>query len=380
MTRESEALESTSVPTMDEALSARWDRSLELLFDERCEEVMELLSRRWWRLRRPWDAERRNNLSRILADLGDARRLDAAHRLSAGTRGHLRTLLRRRIGALGFDGILDLRDELRKALIPIGDDAYIQALLEEEHARQAAADTAGRSSTLVWRELYDVDPLVDEIAADRLLAFCAARREQYRTDRKRVRLRQQIMLLLAPVLAVLTAVAAITCALLIDGPDAERVVLLVIAAGGIGALLGSIRPLSEDLNAGADLRAHFPVLLVEPLMGAIFGLLLLMVAQTGILGPTTADGDLWARTALLAFAAGFVEPLVLRAVSRIASIPGDDLGHRPRRAPAEEDRPGSGQQVRGAIASARFGRRRQVPVTAGGDKQAPGNGAEPTPG
>src|SRR5919199_9852 len=111
MTSKMEAFEGSNVPSLDEALSARPDRSLELLFDERSEEVVELLSRRWWRRRRPWDAERRNNLSRILADLGDARRLETAHRAPDGSRAHLRTLLRRPVKDLGFDGILDLRDE-----------------------------------------------------------------------------------------------------------------------------------------------------------------------------------------------------------------------------------------------------------------------------
>ena len=365
------AFDEMGPPTVPSALSRRADATLALLFEERCEEILDLLSRRWWKWRRPWDAERRANLARVLADLGEARRLEAAQRLPEGSRAHLRTLLRCRIGTLTFDGIVELRDELRKALIPIGDNAYLEALLEGERARQAVSDATGRSSTLLWRDLHDLAPEVDDAApAARLLAFSEARRDQYRADRKRVQLRQHVMLLLTPVLALLAVGLAIAGALLIDRDDAAKIVLLVVCAGGLGALLGSIRPLRDELAAGADLRSFFPAVLVEPLLGAIAGLLLLLLGETGVLGMTTADGDVWARTGLLAFAAGFLEPYVLRAVIRIAAIPGDDLGSRPPVAGAQP----LGERAPRADAG-RPGRSRIARDGDGATVAAPGNGS-----
>ena len=350
-----DAVDDMALQTPSGGSSRRGDASLALLFEERCDEVVDLLSRRWWSWRRPWNAERRSNLAYILAELGEARRLEAALRLPEGTRMHLRTLLRHRIGTLTFDGTLEVRDELRKALIPIGDDRYLGALLEAERARQAVYDATGRSSALLWSELHGMDAGLDEDPAARLLAFSEARREQYRADRQGVQVRQHVLLSLTPVLALLAGGLAIASGLLIDRAEAGRIVLLVVCAGGLGALLGSVRPLREELAAGADLRAYLPAMLAEPLLGAVAGLLMLLVGETGVLGPRIADGDVWARAGLLAFAAGFAEPFLLRAVGRIAGFPVDDLG--PRRTGADRGLRDDHEPLQGPVTGRRSGAR-----------------------
>jgi hypothetical protein len=213
---------------------------------------------------------------------------------------------------------------------------------------------------------------------DRLLAFATARREQYREDRKARSSSPTRFALHRPVLALLTLVSAVVTAMLMDGEHPGSTVLLVVCAGGLGAVLGSLRPVREEVTAGADLRAYLPAVVVEPLLGAVAGLLSLMIGETGVLGPTTADGDVWARAGLLAFAAGFAEPLVLRAISRLAGMPGDDLGRRPavahRPNPDGDDAPGRSPATRqGEVPKPR---RRNGGATASAPSAAPSKRAD----
>jgi hypothetical protein len=142
---------------------------------------------------RPWDAEHRKLYGRLLASFGDLRRLEAENRpLDDRTRSRL-TLLLSAPRALGStDSTLELVDEVRKALVPIGDESYLRPLLVDEQNRelrraQRTKTGSPRSSTLVgWSEVYPgepvaallVEPFDIERARKLLLAFYECRRER----------------------------------------------------------------------------------------------------------------------------------------------------------------------------------------------------------
>ena len=120
---------------------------------------------------RPWDAEHRKLCGRLLSSLGDLQRLEAESRpLDERARAWL-TLLLSAPHALGAtDSTLELVDEVRKALVPIGDEDYLRPLLVDEQnreLRQAERTKSGsaRPSKLVgWSEVYPEEPLAALLA------------------------------------------------------------------------------------------------------------------------------------------------------------------------------------------------------------------------
>src|SRR5205823_13553760 len=86
---------------------------------------------------RPWDAEHRKLFARLLSSLGDLRRLEAESRpLDHLTRARLALLLSAPRALGSTDSTLELVDEVRKALVPIGDEDYLRPLLVDEQDRE----------------------------------------------------------------------------------------------------------------------------------------------------------------------------------------------------------------------------------------------------
>jgi hypothetical protein len=280
---------------------------------------------------RPWDAEHRKLYGRLLASLGDLRRLEAESQpLDDRTRSRLVLLLSAPRALGSTDSTLELVDEVRKALVPIGDERYLRPLLVDEQNRElrrAQRTKAGsrRSSTLVgWLEVYPdepvaallVEPFDIERARKLLLAFYECRRERYRLHRARVRMKADYLLLLAPILlALIVGVAAVVAVLHSGGGGTARTILAVLA-GALGGTVSGAYRLRDQIENLNEVRAFKPALWVQPLIGAAAGLVLLLVLESGLLGN---DAATWERAGLLAFAAGFSEPFFLGVVNRVTT-------------------------------------------------------------
>jgi len=288
---------------------------------------------------RPWDAEHRKLCGRLLSSLGDLQRLEAESRpLDERTRAWL-TLLLSAPHALGStDSTLELVDEVRKALLPIGDEQYLRPLLIDEQnreLRQAERTKSGsaRPSTIVgWSEVYPDEPLAavlaepfdSEKARKRLLALYECRRERARLHRARVRIKGDYLLFLAPILLALIVAVAVAVAVLHAGGGGTARTILAALAGALGGTVSGAYRLRDQIQNLNEVRAFKPALWVQPLIGAAAGLLLLLALESGLLG---ADASTWERVGLLAFAAGFSEPFFLGVVNRVTTAePGRGRG------------------------------------------------------
>jgi hypothetical protein len=284
---------------------------------------------------RPWDAEHRKLFARLLSSLGDLRRLEHDNRcLDDGTKARLALLLSAPRALGSTDSTIELVDEVRKALVPIGDERYLRPLLVDERSRDLRRKSRQKSgsspgSTLIgWSDVYpDVSlsalltgPFDIEKVRTLLLSFYECRRERYRLHRARVRMKADYLLLLAPILFGLIAGLAIAIAVLHSGGGGTARTVLAALAGALGGSVSGayrLRDQIEDLN---QVRAFKPALWVQPLIGAAAGLILLLVLESGLLGQ---DASTWERTGLLAFAAGFSEPFFLGVVNRVTSAGAD---------------------------------------------------------
>jgi hypothetical protein len=284
---------------------------------------------------RPWDAEHRKLFGRLLSSLGDLRRLEAGRGpLDDSTRVRLGLLLSAPRALGSTDSTLELVDEVRKALVPIGDERYLRPLLVDEQNRELrraerAKTDSPRSSTLVgWSEVYPDAPLTALLAepfqVERvrklLLAFFECRRERYRLHRARVRMKADYLLLLAPILFALIVGVAAAVAVLHSGGGGTARTILAALAGALGGTVSGAYRLRDQIENLNEVRAFKPALWVQPLIGAAAGLVLLLVLESGLLGN---DASTWERAGLLAFAAGFSEPFFLGVVNRVTAAESD---------------------------------------------------------
>jgi hypothetical protein len=221
-------------------------------------------------------------------------------------------------------------DELRKVLVPVGDEQYLRALLVDERNRErrrADREKSGstRSSTLVgWSEVYPDEPLDSvlaepfdiETARNLLSAFFECRRERYRLHRARVRMKADYLLLIAPVLLGLVVGVAVAVAVLSSGGGGTARTILAALAGALGGTVSGAYRLRDQIENLNEVRAFKPALWVQPLIGAAAGLLMLLVLASGLLG---SDASTWQRAGLVAFAAGFSEPFFLGVVNRVTT-------------------------------------------------------------
>jgi hypothetical protein len=98
--------------------------------------------------------------------------------------------------------------------------------------------------------------------------------------------------------------------------------LLAGTAGALGATLSGVLRL-RDLRAGlVALRSLKSVMVIQPLVGAAFALLVALILDTGFAGielPTDSDRKA-AALAIFGFIAGFSEPFALGIVNKVAAL------------------------------------------------------------
>lgn len=312
------------------------------LAEQRGREVRAELSKpaprsRWFR----WDTdtpELRKQLLIILSRLSEARRLlrrrDEGAALAPAKYAEVRRILDTGVDSYAgqLDTATDYSDSLERLLVDIGGPVYVNTLLLREVHRD---DTDGQ---LRWSEFinrnelnklvaaYDVPALAEQSpehsrAVDRLSYLYGLRHHlHHRHARARSQLKSVYLRRLA---IVLFGLLVLLCLAILwnDGRKGLMLAATAASAGALGSALTGVFKVRDELSRIGDLRLFGSALIVQPLIGASAGLLLLVVLTTGLPGisPVPPDKAHWATFATYAFIAGFSEPFFLGVVQRVAS-------------------------------------------------------------
>ncbi|MGH3035800.1 MAG: hypothetical protein ACRDMU_01335 [Gaiellaceae bacterium] len=296
----------------------------------RSQEILARLALSGWRV---WDRtvprnpELRKNLERAHTAIADARWLERQGKLDAEARALLAELLQRE-PPTSSDALGEQLEEVDQALIAVGDQSFLCALLEVEYARD---EQEGGGEITTWRTLYrkkpiaasvkyadgeTVSPAALEEARRKLSMLYRCRQSLYGLSRARSGAKAMRLVWLAPVMAVL-AVALIIVVDVAAADASWRSGLLAAVAGGVGATLSGALKLRDQLPRIASLRTFWYAFALQVPIGAVAGLFLWIVLESGLVD-IAGQGDDWAIVAAVAFVAGFSEPFVLKTVERIA--------------------------------------------------------------
>jgi hypothetical protein len=141
-------------------------------------------------------------------------------------------------------------------------------------------------------------------------------------------LRQNYLTWLAIALVLLLAGVAVTATLSASfGLWAD--VLLAILAGALGGTLSGVIRLRAPERRLASLKNLGLVMLVQPLVGAVGGIVLFALWRSGAFTIAGLSKNEWASVAVVAFAGGFSERLFLRSIGRIGGAESIDKPSQP---------------------------------------------------
>ncbi len=238
--------------------------------------------------------------------------------------------------------LLARRFRLEALLIDLGDEKYIRE-------RAAAFFMERRGTGLHWSTMYGrrtppvltgmgghgrgpADPDAVGLTRRMLQQLVAAKHFDDVPVRNRNELSLRALRLIAPVVLVASAAFALAIAL-VEGDD--HVLQLAASAGALGAALGTLIRVRDDLVPGAQIREFTPFFLAQVTVGATAGMLAFLVNRSGIV----AIGGGASGLAAVSFALGFTEAAFLRLIARVATLGGG--GAAPAGGPAaprDEDR------------------------------------------
>jgi hypothetical protein len=265
------------------------------------------------------DPEIRKNLEIVVSCLSDAIELGERGELPAASGLRLVELVNEPRAMLHLETLLETRRSAEQVLLRCADEVLLR--------ERTAAEFDEQEATLVtWRRRYgdDLPELLDprrrdrsedvEAARERLQQLVAARFALYRPLRARRELRIRSLPGLGGVVAGFAVLfgVAITLAL---GDDVElSTVLLGAVAGAAGASLSGLLKFRDEVRLGAEVREFTPFFLAQTVVGAVFGLLVVLVGAAGWIAVQDSPAGIGA----LSFAAGFSEPFALGIVTRLA--------------------------------------------------------------
>ncbi|MGH2997457.1 MAG: hypothetical protein ACRDM9_14165, partial [Gaiellaceae bacterium] len=282
---------------------------------------------RFWDRTVPRNAELRKNLERLHTAIADARRLERDGKLDDDARAVLEELLAPE-PPNNTDALGEILEEVDQALIAVGDETFLCALLEVEYERD---EQEGGTGITTWRTVYKKRPFAASIeyagggsvaaasleeARRKLSMLYRSRQSLYGLSRARSGTKAMRLVWLAPVMAGL-ALALILVVDLAADDVSWRGGLLVAIAGALGATLSGALKLRDQLPRIASLRTFWYAFALQVPIGAVAGLFLWIVLESGLV-EIAGQGTDWAVEAAVAFAAGFSEPFVLKTVERIA--------------------------------------------------------------
>jgi hypothetical protein len=291
--------------TLDERLEMRASEILTLLANTQ-------VNRRL-RLRNP---EFRKSLDRLYTAIRDTQRLRRDGRLQPDQEERLERLLLSpdHLMALNSDALGLLLESVDQVLVEAGDEKLVNSMLQSEYLRDEDERTG---SIPTWSTLYDNSrPTELEDKKRDLSTLLRVRHSVYSLRRARDGTKATRLVWLTPVLTALV-LAFIGIADWVSDDASWGEGLLVAVAGAMGATLAAAFKLRDALPRLSELRTFWYAFPLQLPLGAVAGLFLWVVLESGIV-EVGAPGEDWAEAVVLAFVAGFSEPFLLGTVERIA--------------------------------------------------------------
>jgi hypothetical protein len=142
------------------------------------------------------------------------------------------------------------------------------------------------------------------------------RTDQLREERFAGELRQNYLTWLATVLLLLLVGVAVFSILAAHfGLWAQ--IFLALFTGALGGTLGGVIRLRAPAKRLTTLKSLGPVMLVQPLAGAVGGIILFAIWRSGVLKIAGLNRNEWSSVAAVAFVGGFSERFFLRSLARI---------------------------------------------------------------
>jgi hypothetical protein len=319
-------------------------------FDQMCEAasaaIVCALSDGWWAW--PRDPEVRANLIRLQTAIGESRRI-CARLCTKGARREAQGInsdLQAQTAAIIRDSVLKPNASLRRLdvdsarqlvsnmdelLLQHGDNLFLFALAEEEYLRsdpQSAAAVSwireygdGRlAGSQAFRKGGTISAEQTEAARNCLLALHRAQWDLYNLERGRATMKAHFLKRLT-VLMILMLVGFGAAIGLAGSGSIWSEVFLAASAGAIGASLSAAFKVRDQVRRTLELMALAPIVVIQPVVGAIAGLFVLLVLDSGFL-EVNPSGAHWATWGAVSFLAGFSEPFFLYVVGRVADVGG----------------------------------------------------------
>jgi hypothetical protein len=222
----------------------------------------------------------------------------------------------------------ELLDKLDGMLPLIANDDRLRLMLEAELDRDETV--LGKAARKRADELL-ASAALDEARRGQLEALVAAatreRNDRVREERLSGELRQNYLTWLGMVLFLLLAgMSSVVVLAARTGLWAD--VLLALLAGALGGTLSGVIRLRTPENRLAALKNLGLVMLVQPLVGGVGGIVLFALWRSGLFSVAGLEEDEWASIAVVAFAGGFSERLFLKSLGRITGASEQTEGTR----------------------------------------------------
>jgi hypothetical protein len=210
-----------------------------------------------------------------------------------------------------------LLDKLDFVVPLLADEERLRLMLEIELDRDKRLLGAGvrqRASQLI--KSHERGPAARRQLELLLAAAVRERDDELREQQFTSDLRQNYLTWLGTVLLLLlVAVAAMAIVSARAGLWAD--VLLATFAGALGGTLSGVIRLRAPEQRLTTLKNLGLVMLVQPLVGAVGGIILFALWKSGAFTIAGLTKNRWASVAVVAFAGGFSERLFLRSIARI---------------------------------------------------------------
>ncbi|MDP9491046.1 MAG: hypothetical protein M3P42_02410 [Actinomycetota bacterium] len=298
--------------TLDERLESRANDILALLANT------DLTRPR--RLRSP---EFRKNLDRLCTAVRDTQRLRRAGLLESDHEEQLERLLLtpKELTTLNSDALGLLLESVDQVLVDAGDEKLLDALLETEYLR----DKDERKGPIpTWSTIHGENRPTELADKKRdLSTLLRVRHSIYSLRRAREGTKATRLVWLAPILWAMVG-AFIALGDWVADEASWREGLLVAVAGAMGATLAAAFKARDTLPRLSDLRTFWYGFALQVPIGAVAGLFLWIVLESGVVEVAGSSGEEWAVAVALAFVAGFSEPFLFNIVERIAGGGADD--------------------------------------------------------
>ena len=176
----------------------------------------------------------------------------------------------------------------------------------------------------------DEETLINKEKIHGLTALYLARSNEGRHIRARARIKKQYLDIVSIIMAILLVGIFVVMSIILGGANwkIELVpsfagALMACIGGALGSTISSTLKLRDQIGRIDDLREFSPLIVVQLVVGAISGLIIYSVFESGVIVIGNPESNEWAYYTILGFIAGFSEPFFLGTIKRIQSLSGD---------------------------------------------------------